>query len=55
MQQKEEMYQEGTTGGAGSAQPSASENEKSYGWAKWVAFGIIISALVVGLVLTFIK
>jgi hypothetical protein len=55
MQQKEEMYQEGTTGGAGSAQPSASENEKSYGWAKWVAFGIIISALAVGLVLTFIK
>jgi hypothetical protein len=56
MQQKEEMYQEGMTGGgAGSAQPSASENEKSYGWAKWVAFGIIISALAVGLVLTFIK
>jgi hypothetical protein len=55
MRQKEEMYQEGTTSGAGSAQPSASENEKSYGWAKWVAFGIIISALAVGLVLTFIK
>ena len=47
------MYNEGG-GGAGSAQPQ-SEKEKSYGWAKWVAFGIIISALAVGLVLTFIK
>jgi hypothetical protein len=55
MQQKEEMYQEDVTGGAGSVQPSVSEKEKSYGWAKWVAFGIIISALAVGLVLTFIK
>ena len=56
MQQKEEMFNEGQTGGGvGSAQPSTSENEKSYGWAKWVAFGLIISALAVGLVLTFIK
>ena len=53
MRQKEEMYNEGG-GGAGSAQPQ-SEKEKSYGWAKWVAFGLIISALAVGLVLTFIK
>ena len=53
MNQKEEMYNEGG-GGAGVARPQ-SEKEKSYGWAKWVAFGIIISALAVGLVLTLIK
>ena len=53
MNQKEEMYNEGG-GGAGRARPQ-SEKEKSYGWAKWVAFGIIISALAVGLVLTLIK
>ena len=53
MNQKEEMYNE-SGGGAGGARPQ-SEKEKSYGWAKWVAFGIIISALAVGLVLTFIK
>lgn len=50
MQQKEEMHNEG----GGGARPQ-SEKEKNYGWAKWVAFGIIISALSVGLVLTFIK
>lgn len=53
MNQKEEMYNEGG-GGAGSARPQ-SEKENSYGWAKLVAFGLIISALAVGLVLTFIK
>ena len=53
MRQKEEMYNEGG-GGAGSARPQ-SEKEKRYGWAKWLAFGLIISTLVVGLVLTFIK
>lgn len=53
MRQKEEMYNEGG-GGAGGARPQ-SEKEKSYGWAKWVAFGIIISALAVGLVLTLLK
>ena len=53
MRQEEEMYNEGG-GGAGGARPK-SEKEKSYGWAKWVAFGIIISVLAVGLVLTFIK
>ena len=53
MRQKEEMYNEGG-GGAGGALPQ-SEKEKSYGWAKWVGFGVIISALAVGLVLTFIK
>ena len=53
MRQKEEMYNEGG-GGAGGARPQ-SEKEKSYGWAKWVAFGLIISAMAVGLVLTFIK
>ena len=53
MKQKEEMYNEGG-GGAGGARPQ-SEKKKSYGWAKWVAFGLIISALAVGLVLTFIK
>ena len=53
MNQKEEMYNEGG-GGAGGARPQ-SEEGKSYGWAKWVAFGIIISVLAVGLVLTFIK
>ena len=53
MRQKEEMYNEGG-GGAGSARPQ-SEKEKSYGWAKWIAFGLIISAMAVGLVLTFIK
>ena len=40
MNQKEEMFNEGG-GGAGGARPQ-SEKEKSYGWAKWVAFGIII-------------
>ena len=54
MRQKEEMYNEGG-GGAGGARPQKSEKEKSYGWAKWVAFGLIISALAVGLVLTLIK
>lgn len=53
MRQEEEMYNEGG-GGAGGAR-TQSEKEKSYGWAKWVAFGIIISALAVGLVLTFLK
>ena len=53
MQQKEEMYKEGTTGGAGSAQPSASENEKS--WLKYVAFGAIFIALAVGIILTIVK
>lgn len=53
MNQKEEMYNEGG-GGAGSARPQ-SEKEKSYGWVKCVAFGLIISAMAVGLVLTFIK
>lgn len=53
MRQKEEMYNEGG-GGAGGARPQ-SEEGKSYGWAKWVALGFIISALAVGLVLTFIK
>ena len=53
MRQKEEMYNEGG-GGAGGARPQ-SEEGKSYGWAKWVAFGLIISAMAVGLVLTFIK
>ena len=53
MRQKEEMYNEGG-GGAGGARPQ-SEEGKSYGWAKWVAFGLIISALAVGLVLTIIK
>lgn len=53
MNQKEEMFNEGG-GGAGGARPQ-SEKEKSYGWAKWVAFGIIISALAVGLVLILIK
>ena len=47
------MYNEGG-GGAGGARPQ-SEKEKSYGWVKWIAFGLIISALAVGLVLTFIK
>ena len=55
MQQKEEMYQEGMTGGGAGGARQKSEKEKSYGWAKWVAFGIIISVLAVGLVLTFIK
>ena len=53
MRQKEEMYNEGG-GGAGGARPQI-EKENSYGLAKWVAFGLIISALAVGLVLTFIK
>ena len=53
MRQKEEMYNEGG-GGAGGALPQ-SEKEKSYGWAKWVGFGVIISALAVGLVLTLMK
>lgn len=53
MRQEEKMHNEGG-GGAGGARPQ-SEEEKSYGWAKWVAFGLIISALAVGLVLTFIK
>lgn len=53
MNQKEEMHNEGG-GGAGGARPQI-EKEKSYGYAKWVAFGLIISALAVGLVLTFIK
>lgn len=53
MRQKEEMYNEGG-GGAGGARPQ-SEEGKSYGWAKWVVFGLIISAMAVGLVLTFIK
>ena len=47
------MYNEGG-GGAGGALPQ-SEKEKSYGWAKWVGFGVIISALAVGLVLTLMK
>ena len=53
MRQKEEMYNEGG-GGAGGARPQ-SEKEKSYSWAKWVSFGLIISAMAVGLVLTFVK
>lgn len=53
MQQKEEMYQEGTTGGAGSAHPSVSENEKS--WLKYAAFGAIFIALAVGIILTILK
>ena len=53
MRQEEKMYNEGG-GGAGGARPQ-SEKEKSYGWVKWIAFGLIISALAVGLVLTFIK
>ena len=53
MRQKEEMYNEGG-GGAGGTRPQI-EKEKSYGYAKWVAFGVIISAMAVGLVLTFIK
>lgn len=53
MQQKEEMFNEGQTGGAGSAQSSASENEKS--WLKYVAFGAIFIALAVGIILTIVK
>lgn len=53
MNQKEEMHNEGG-GGAGGALPQI-EKEKNYGYAKWVAFGVIISAMAVGLVLTFIK
>jgi len=53
MTQKEEMFNEGQTGGAGSAQPSASENEKS--WVKYVAFGAIFIVLAVGTVLAIIK
>ena len=53
MRQEEKMYNE-VGGGAVGASPQ-SEKEKSYGWVKWVAFGLIISALAVGLVLTFIK
>lgn len=53
MNQKEEMLNEGG-GGAGGARPQ-SEKEKSYGWAKWVVFWLIISAMAVGLVLTFLK
>ena len=47
------MHNEGGLG-AGGARPQI-EKENSYGWVKWVAFGLIISALAVGLVLTFIK
>ena len=51
MQQKEEMYNEGTTGGgAGSAQPSNNESEKNE-WLKYVAFGVIFAALAVGIIL----
>lgn len=53
MRQEEKMYNEGG-GGAGGAR-SQSEKEKSYGLAELVVFGLIISALAVGLVLTFIK
>ena len=53
MRQEEKMHNEGGLG-AGGARPQ-SEKENSYGWVKWVAFGLIISALAVGLVLTFIK
>ena len=53
MQQKEKMYQEGTTGGAGSAHPSASEKEKS--WLKYVAFGAIFIALAVCIILSIVK
>lgn len=54
MRQEEKMHNEGGGGAAGGARPQ-SEKEKVYGWVKWVAFGLIISALAVGLVLTFIK
>lgn len=53
MRQEEKMHNEGG-GGAGGARPQ-SEKENSYGWAKWIAFGLIISAMAVDLVLTFIK
>ena len=54
MQQKKEMFNEGQTGGgAGSVQPSASENEKS--WLKYVAFGAIFIALAVGIILAILK
>ena len=53
MRQEEKMHNEGG-GGAGGARPQ-SEEGNSYGWAKWVAFWLIISALAVGLVLTFIN
>ena len=54
MKQKEEMFNEGQTGGgAGSVHPSASENEKS--WLKYAAFGAIFIALAVGIILTILK
>ena len=50
MQQKEEMYQEGTTGGgAGSVQPS--NNESKNEWLKFVAFTAILAVLATCIIL----
>lgn len=50
MQQKEEMYQEGTTGGAGSVQPS-NNNESKNEWLKFVAFTAILAVLATCIIL----
>ena len=49
MQQKEEMYQEGMTGGAGSVQPS--NNESKNEWLKFVAFTAILAVLATCIIL----
>ena len=50
MQQKEEMYQEGTTGGAGGVQPS-NNNESKNEWLKFVAFTAILAVLATCIIL----
>ena len=50
MQQKEEMYQEGTTGGTGSVQPS-NNNESKNEWLKFVTFTAILAILATCIIL----
>ena len=53
MQQKEEMYQEGMTGGgAGSAQPSNNNESEKNEWLKYVAFCAILSVLATCIILS---
>ena len=52
MQQKEEMYQEGTTGGAGSLQPSNNNESEKNEWLKYVAFCAILAILATCIILS---